>query len=475
MRTPYEALSEDHDVFDEEAESKTLEDKLQFTQEQLQEADNACTYLAAIALIHQKGMEPCRGWECIYRYSIGDSLEDIGEIAGVTRERVRQIINSTHPNISAPRVRAAYRAQKKKEQQDLQRAVYEWSVYNPEQRGEVCESEFGITKQQVKHILKGRSALHYPVAPRTIGDNQKEWQEQELIDLLRQWWTECTDHRSMSFNDWSVARGGPTRQTPILRFGKWSHALAKAGLGDEHSKPRKRRARYSDADMWAALVQFVATPREKYTYLEFETYARSISGMPSAALVRRQLMMSWNVQVETAKSIIRGDYTELPSKVVAAGIDNILQQRNWADEYTRPKAGTEEYTHLAIGTIQQYIGQNGRRVVVSRYDEWAQKHDKPVGITLINKSGLKWADLVQRAGGVCGTRYGHDLTAENIQYRNEHALACIREYIEYEEKEPTYERYIAWANNAGDEYPKGKALRNWFGGWRNALAQARGL
>lgn len=473
MPDPRETAPKERIIFTAEADADHIEKNLRLTEEQLKQPKNAALYLSSVTAVYDAQAEPNRNWECVYRYSAGETLDAIATDIGVTRERVRQIINAAHTHISVPQLKVARRTVKEQEQEDLRHMVYEWSVHNPDRAGQECEEEFGVTRQQVKRILKGRAALHYSVEPRAQGDEQKEWQDQQLIDLLRQWWHECTDHRSMSFNDWSVARGGPTRQTPIIRFGKWSHALAAAGLGDERSRPRRRRGKYGEADLWAALVQFVSTPRQKYTYLEFEEYARSVPGMPSAVLVRKYLNKNWNTQVEIAKTIMRGNYESLPPEVIAAGVENIRRERNWEQEYARSKDNEQESVQVAVDALKQYIAHHGSRVVNARYDEWAHGQGLPLGVTLTKKSGLKWAELVQRAGGTCGTRAPRNLSPDEVQARNERALAGIREYLEHEAGTPTYDRYIAWAQQAGEEYPKGTALHSWFGGWRNALQQAR--
>ena len=217
----------------------------------------------------------------------------------------------------------------------------------------------------------------------------------------------------------------------------------------------------------------MSTPRQKYTYLEFEEYARSVPGMPSAVLVRKYLNKNWNTQVEIAKTIMRGNYESLPPEVIAAGVENIRRERNWEQEYARSKDNEQESVQVAVDALKQYIAHHGSRVVNARYDEWAHGQGLPLGVTLTKKSGLKWAELVQRAGGTCGTRAPRDLSPDEVQARNERALAGIREYLEHEAGTPTYDRYIAWAQQAGEEYPKGTALHSWFGGWRNALQQAR--
>ena len=47
-----------------------------------------------------------------------------------------------------------------------------------------------------------------------------------------------------------------------------------------------------------------------------------------------------------------------------------------------------------------------------------------------------------------------DLSPDEVQARNERALAGIREYLEHEAGTPTYDRYIAWAQQAGGGIPE---------------------
>lgn len=469
MRNPYTTAHENYHDF-KNSGGINGDTGLLFTDDELENPAHAALYLQTISHLRYIGEKPQRGWECAYLYSTGDTLEAIAYVMQVSRERVRQIINNTHAYISCPKIARARRTHKNHAIKQLQRAVYEWSISNPVQKGEVCEEKFGITRLQVKHILKGRSALHYPVEPR-IEKIGKEWSDQEIIELLRQWWAECSDHTSMSFEKWSVARGGPTRQTPIHRFEKWSKALEAAELQNAKSKYRNRRGRYSNTDMWAAVVQFVKEPRESYTFSKFETYLRQIPGMPSAASVRIKLNLGWNTQLEIAKKIIRHDYAGLGEDFTPERVKDIERKRDWS---TNSVISVDEYLDEAVRSLQSYMKQqNTNRIVITAYNKWAKANKVPMSNTLINRTGLTWAELTQHAGGTCGNYAPRCTSDEEIQLRNEYALACIREYLEQEQGSPAYERYIAWAKQAGDSYPKGTALASWFGGWRKALHQAQ--
>ena len=84
---------------------------------------------------------------------------------------------------------------------------------------------------------------------------------------------------------------------------------------------------------------------------------------------------------------------------------------------------------MAVDALKQYIAHHGSRVVNARYDEWAHGQGLPLGVTLTKKSGLKWAELVQRAGGTCGTRAPRDLSPDEVQAMRrvpQHMTATLR-------------------------------------------------
>lgn len=61
-----------------------------------------------------------------------------------------------------------------------------------------------------------------------------------------------------AFQEWSVCQGGPTKQTPMIRFGTWANAVQQAGVSGSYSVARKRA--YSEEDLWAARVEFCQSP-----------------------------------------------------------------------------------------------------------------------------------------------------------------------------------------------------------------------
>lgn len=417
---------------------------------------SAAEYLKLIERIHHSRGEPARDWECVYMYSTGSILDTIAAHIGVTRERVRQIINATHPQVSVPRLRDARRVISAHQHEQLKRQVYEWSVYNPGMPGEVCEREFGVSPATARKLLGGRAKLHYTIKSRE--SYRTRWSDEELLRLIRQWWSESNDHSSLSFEQWSVPRGGPTRQTPIIRFGKWSHALEQAGFNGAQVS-RNNRVKHGEEDLWASVVEYYMTPRSSYSYADFDMYGRSIPGMPSAALVRKRLGLSWRQLTERAKEIIAGTCREDPQWV-----ERVKAPRHWPDHIGSFR-GSPQRIHEATEIIREYIAQRGNPVVIARYDRWAKKHNRECAARLLNSTGLKWRDLVAEAGGTCGERRGAFVRT------TEEVLGALRVYLN-STTQPTFDGYKKWARE--HNALSAAALTSRFGSWNEAKRLASG-
>ena len=136
MPDPRETAPNERIVFTAEADADHIEKNLRLTEEQLKQPKNAALYLSSVTAVYDAQAEPNRNWECVYRYSAGETLDAIATDIGVTRERVRQIINAAHTHISVPQLKVARRTVKEQEQEDLRHMVYEWSVHNPDRAGQ---------------------------------------------------------------------------------------------------------------------------------------------------------------------------------------------------------------------------------------------------------------------------------------------------------------------------------------------------
>lgn len=405
-------------VDDANGSSDWAEDDRQFEilTSYLMTGESAEIYLDLIRDAHYGQREPRQKWQAAFLYSQGKTPDTIGRAMGVTRERIRQMVNSCHPHVSSRAIRHALHLVEEKEQHELSRRVHEWSYTHPGAPGEEAERLFCLDAPQLRGILRKRASLHYPL--RRKSEQTKRWTDEDLIRLLRQWWEDDDEHTSDSFERWSLAHEGPTRQTPMNRFGGWNHALQRAGLETAHRTTRVRKT-YSDEDIWAAVIEYFQSPRDSYTFRGFEEAGQETPGRPSAALARQRLNCSWNDMVETAQRVLSGNTDGLDPRWVA----HVREPRHWPD-FQPVTSSPERAREEACRALRRYMEENGDYVVTSRYAHWAQEHREMTVMTMIRSTGLSWCELVKDAGGQSGT------SPRKRRYTEEELLNGLLEFFQ---------------------------------------------
>lgn len=365
----------------------------------LMTGQSAEIYLDLIRDAYYGKREPQEKWEAAFLYSQGHTLESIGATKSVTRERVRQIVNSCHPAVNTRAINEARKLVEEREHDDLVRRVLDWSHEHPGAPGADGEQLFAVDSQELRRILGKRSPLHYP--PRSSSrQSYKRWEDDELTQLIRWWWEENDDHSSESFERWSIQRGGPTRQTPMLRFGGWNRALECAGLETAYRSTRVRQT-YSQDDIWASVIEFFSTPRTSYSFHAFEEEGQENPGRPSAALVRQRLKCSWNEMVRIAQLILAGNTEEFDSEWV----NRVCEPRDWKQFRSSP-VKSEKAREEVLHVLRRYMREHGEHIVSAEYAHWAQEHGEMSVMTMVRKSGLSWRELVQQVGATPGKRAG---------------------------------------------------------------------
>lgn len=386
--------------------------------------------------------------EMAKRYALGETLDEIGKDFDVTRERVRQLINLS--GWRAPELRQARRllaADEQKREEDRDRElVQQWSYANPGRPLQEAAAELDLPDSFVSRALGNRRNLHREAGGR---QSKPRWSDKAVLDLVREFHAETGATVSAEFERWSVARGGPSRQTPMLRFGTWSAALTAAGVTGSYSVPRERR--FSDNDLWAAVVEFFSFERENYSYQYFADWLSDRKGMPSAAHIRQRLALSWKSMSSVAQNVAAGQVTDLDSDWV----QQVRGQRDW--EAMIP----EELDYIDV--LGRAVVEIGPVITISSYNEWAREQGFPLGNNLMQKTGRTWTELVSEAGGRTGTRGRRGKISD---------AELIVSLVEYMETHPRirYTEYSQWARR--NHRPVAQTLAQRFGSWDEAVNAA---
>lgn len=227
-----------------------------------------------------------RDWLMVEGVRAGLTLQSVGDLYGVSRERVRQIAAMQGVNIR--QLREEQKQQQERHQRRVDQRIYAVSLEHPELTIEELAEWAEADEDAVRKALRHRRAVH----ELTHQDWSVRTTEEELIDGLQRWAAESNNHTGDSFTEWAVARGLPGKQTAMKRFGGWNNALRHAGLDHLVQDRGGLRPTMPDELLWAAVLQFFRDDVESYTYDGYEQYWKP-RGLPSAGTIRARLG-SWN-------------------------------------------------------------------------------------------------------------------------------------------------------------------------------------
>lgn len=397
-----------------------------------------------------------RNADFVRMYAAGATLQEIGQKYGITREAVRQILVkcSQGLDLSFKEATDALKAAREAEAHAYQESrVLAWSQQNPGLPLSQAEKDLGMDAAQVRRYLQDRVKYHPRPTSETQRGNRQRWSDEDLLQMIRQCKEETGRITANCFNQWSVARGGPTKQTPTNRFGTWAQAVEQAGVSGTYAVQRKRA--YQETDFWAALVEYCQSSTDNFSVEGYENWQREKENRPSATLLRYRLKLGWPEMIAKALAISEGRYQGLDFRWV----EEVLRPRNWDLLHQEAKShhNLDELIPAAIADVGNYL-------TVAIYNDWAQRWGKPLGNNLMAQTGKSWAEIVIPYGARTS------LIGRRGQATDEEVLAGLRRYVE-EEKDWRYDSYKVWAK--ANHYPSPSAVAKRFGSYKAALARVQ--
>ncbi|MGP5056014.1 homing endonuclease associated repeat-containing protein [Brachybacterium paraconglomeratum] len=393
------------------------------------------------------GCKDLRATRSARLYAFGATLQEIGDLFGVTRERIRQILSRDTP-WSSTDLSAAAKVLARARRAEHESVAELWSLSNPVAPLDEAPAALGLSVEQMRQLLGRRRSRHEPAfgAPREATRRTEE----EIIEDLRAFHAETGRTTCQAFTDWAREHDVPGHQTAAIRFGTWNEALKAAGLSTDKGAPRSS---FRDDDLWAAVITAVQAPDGGTTFRAVEEWLARHPAAPSGALVRQRLCGheggSWTETVATALAVLH-----TPEGFDPAWVEEITAPRDWETPTDDPDP---------LDHVRAAIDALGPRITTSRYRAWARAEGRPTFMTLQRRSGKLWSELLAEAGG--------EPNAPKVKNRSR---AEVGEYMtrflaEYPEGSST--DYGTWSR--ANAAPSRSTVVDRFGTWNVAVESCR--
>lgn len=230
-------------------------------------------------------------------YETGLNLEEIAKLMGITRERIRQILESQNVRRRTTK-ELAQSARKKfldKHGIDIDKAFEEMrSVKAVEKK---FESLHSVPAVWIRDYLEPRrnEAVYWTTA-------SKRWSDSELIDMLKEASEGSGTLSAKKYLRWRKdhnfnGKRPPTHTAIGWRFESWRNAVEKAGLTCIEPT-REYRRKWSSDDAFNAIADYVeecVALNVRPAFAGYEKWAqKDKSSRPSGAYVRFLTSMTWS-------------------------------------------------------------------------------------------------------------------------------------------------------------------------------------
>ena len=237
-----------------------------------------------------------RNHEMVERRRRGQTLEEIGQHFGLTRERVRQIIKEIDPTLVAREVGKIKRKIRADEVYDIKNKIrkqiygQEWDSLSHLTVGEIS-IKLKISEAAIKDALsKTRLAI---LDGNEVRDNAnlQQFTDAQIKKALRDassFGTPVTAKKYAALLK-SGKIQGPSVPRLHQRFGGWIAACEFAKVQPGQAL-RSYSREWSNKKLFEILVEFLLDPKaESDTYASFDKWLRTKNGYPSAQTVRNNL------------------------------------------------------------------------------------------------------------------------------------------------------------------------------------------
>ncbi|MDO5728542.1 MAG: hypothetical protein Q4P71_02820 [Actinomycetaceae bacterium] len=311
----------------------------------------------------------------------GRTLDYLGGIVGVTRERVRQI--GRKYGVSTSELRKRRKLQQERRLKAKAALVRKISLNHPELEIEEIAEWVEMDERFVLQSLGPRRAVH--VVERRVLTNVDRISDEELTQAIRQWYAQSSKRTSQDYDEWSRDAGVPGRQTVMIRYGTWNVALRACGLIEELDERGGVRPQLSDELCWASIFQFFREDLDSYAFHMYDKYARK-HDLPSGPTVRNRF----------------GSWTEIKEKIRQLFRYAADRDGTWAEGEQILSVVPEDYPRQvntkesAVESLIRVAGRTTGPLTMAHYDD--ARSDEDCAPVIVSRFFGSWPQALAEAG-----------------------------------------------------------------------------
>lgn len=228
-----------------------------------------------------------RNTEIVKLREQGMTLQEIALGIGVSRERIRQILERTSIR---PKVTATARADRHLSDAERVRDDLVAGYRAGRGTGDLAR-QLKVSRTAADRVIASSiTAADRVERRRALSRTNQTYSRDELIHAVRRVAELIDDVPSAkAYGDRARELGLPSDQTVANRFGGWANAVRAAGMTPRPSNRKSYSRRWTEEACWAALAGLLAELGEAPTAEQYDVLASASDDLPSLGTVRNRL------------------------------------------------------------------------------------------------------------------------------------------------------------------------------------------
>lgn len=248
-----------------------------------------------------------RNYEMLLQRANGKTLDEIGAMFGLTRERVRQIIDSIAPGQS----KALKKIQKGREELEnniVSERASSWVLAHKGCTRDEVVSSTGIALSDLKKFLT-KESLKY-VQPETKKNNRpNDWLDDDILEALRKAGTYHFPLSRYQYDELVRMKEvhGPSAALIYKRFGNWTIACGLVGV-ETNQAHDGYQVTWNKSELAAFMLRFVSDAPST-SIQEYEKWrAAQPDRVPSGQLIRNT-WSNWPSAIKASLLLLRSEWS----------------------------------------------------------------------------------------------------------------------------------------------------------------------